>query len=48
MFTEQGVVMLAAVLKTEIATQVTIQIMDAFVEMRKYINNNLIEQKIYQ
>ena len=43
-FTEQGVAMLATVLKTEIATQVTIQIMDAFVEMRKYINNNLIEQ----
>ena len=43
-FTEQGVAMLATVLKTQIATQVTIQIMDAFVEMRKYINNNLIEQ----
>ena len=44
-FTEQGVAMLATVLKTKIATQVTIQIMDAFVEMRKYINNNLLEQK---
>ena len=43
-FTEQGVAMLATVLKTQIATQVTIQIMDAFIEMRKYINNNLIEQ----
>lgn len=43
-FTEQGVAMLATLLKTPIATQVTIQIMDAFVEMRKYINNNLIEQ----
>ena len=43
-FTEQGIAMLATVLKTSIATQVTIQIMDAFVEMRKYINNNLIEQ----
>ena len=36
--------MLATVLKTQIATQVTIQIMDAFVEMRKYINNTIIEQ----
>jgi len=36
--------MLATVLKTQIAIQVTIKIMDAFVEMRKYINNNLIEQ----
>ena len=44
-FTEQGVAMLATVLKTQIAVQVTIKIMDAFVEMRKYINNNLIEQK---
>lgn len=43
-FTEQGIAMLATVLKTQIATQVTIQIMDAFIEMRKYINNNLIEQ----
>ena len=43
-FTEQGVAMLATVLKTQIATQVTIKIMDAFVEMRKYIKNNLIEQ----
>lgn len=43
-FTEQGVAMLATVLKTHVAAQVTIKIMDAFVEMRKYINNNLIEQ----
>lgn len=43
-FTEQGVAMLATVLKTQIATHVTIQIMDAFVEMRKYVNNNIIEQ----
>lgn len=40
-FTEQGI---ATVLKTQIATQVTIRIMDAFIEMRKYINNHLIEQ----
>ena len=43
-FTEQGIAMLATVLKTQIATQVTIRIMDAFIEMRKYINNHLIEQ----
>ena len=43
-FTEQGIVMLATVLKTKIAIQVIIKIMDAFVEMRKYVNNNLIEQ----
>ena len=44
-FTEQGVAMLATILKTSIATQVSIRIMDAFVEMRKYMSSNLIEQK---
>ena len=42
-FTEQGIVMLATVRKTQIAIQVTIRIMDAFVEMRKYINTSVIE-----
>ena len=37
--------MLATVLKSKIATEVSIRIMDAFVAMRKYIGNNLIEQK---
>lgn len=36
-FTEQGVAMLSAVLRSDIAIQVSIQIMDAFVEMRKLI-----------
>lgn len=44
-FTEQGVAMLATVLKTKVATEVSIQVMDAFVTMRKYISNNLFEQK---
>ena len=44
-FTEQGVAMLATILKSDIATQVSIAIMDAFVLMRKYISNELIEQK---
>lgn len=44
-FTEQGVAMLATILKSKVAVQVSINIMDAFVEMRKYISNNLIEQK---
>ena len=39
-FTEQGVAMLATILKTEVATQVSIRIMDAFVRMRHYIGNN--------
>lgn len=44
-FTEQGVAMLATILKTSIATKISINIMDAFVNMRKYISNNLIDQK---
>ena len=45
-FTEQGVAMLATVLKTNVATKVSISIMDAFVTMRKYISTNLFEQNI--
>lgn len=44
-FTEQGIAMLATVLKTPIATKVSIAIMDAFVVMRRYISTNLVEQK---
>ena len=46
-FTEQGVAMLSAVLKSEIAIKVSIQIMTAFVQMRKYINSHYqLYQKI--
>lgn len=38
-FTEQGVAMLSAVLKSETAIQVSIQIMNAFVYMRRYLTN---------
>ena len=44
-FTEQGVAMLATILKTKVATGVSIAIMDAFVEMRKYVSTNLLQQK---
>lgn len=44
-FTEEGVAMLATVLKTEVASIVSINIMRAFVSMKKYISSNLIEQK---
>jgi hypothetical protein len=39
-FTEQGVAMLSAVLRSETAIKVSIQIISAFVEMRKQLNNN--------
>ena len=44
-FTEQGVAMLATVLRTKVASKVSLAIMDAFVLMRKYISDELIEQK---
>ena len=47
-FTEQGVAMLSAILRSEIAVEISIKIMDAFVAMRKYIGNNLVEhQNLY-
>ena len=39
-FTEQGIAMLSGLLKNEIAIQVSINIMNAFVEMRKFLNTN--------
>jgi len=39
-FTEQGVAMLSAVLRSDIAIKVSIQIMQAFVEMKKFITSN--------
>ena len=39
-FTEQGVAMLSTILKTKIAIETSIAIMDAFVSMRHYIGNN--------
>lgn len=39
-FTEQGIAMLSGLLRNEIAIQVSINIMDAFVEMRRFIANN--------
>lgn len=44
-FTEEGVAMLAAILRTKVAEEVSIAIMDAFAAMRKYISSNLIEQR---
>ena len=43
-FTEQGVAMLASVLRTSIASSVSIDIMRAFVVMKKYVSKTLLEQ----
>ena len=54
-FIEQGVYMLATILKSDTATEVSIRIMDTFVKMRHYINYNdqilprkylLLEEKV--
>ena len=45
-FTEQGVAMLATVLRTEVAEEISIKIMDAFVAMRKYIAGNTLENRV--
>jgi phage regulator Rha-like protein len=39
-FTEQGVAMLSAVLRSEIAVQTSIQIINAFVSMRRFLSDN--------
>lgn len=39
-FTEQGIAMLSGLLKNEIAIQVSINIMNAFVEMRRFLSTN--------
>ena len=41
-FTEQGVYMLATILKSKVATQISIAITDTFVKMRHYLNYNKI------
>ena len=44
-FTEQGVAMLSSVLHSDIAIKMSIQIINAFVIMRKYVSNNLISDE---
>ena len=39
-FTEKGILMLATILKSDIAIEMSIKIIDVFVNMRKYINNS--------
>ena len=39
-FTEQGIAMLSAVLKSDIAVEVSIKIMHSFVEMRRFLLSN--------
>ena len=46
-FTEQGILMLSAVLRSEIAVKVSVKIMRTFVEMRRFMaNNSLVLSRI--
>lgn len=42
LFTEQGVYMLATILKSEFASRITLEIMDTFVEIRHFFSNTNI------
>ena len=44
--TEQGIMMISGLLKSNIAVKVNIQIIDAFVKMRKYFVNNISNNEI--
>ncbi len=44
-FTEEGVAMLSGIINSEIAITINIQIIEAFITMRKYISSGLIEQR---
>ena len=44
-FTEYGVIALAGILHSEIAIEMSVKITRIFVAMKKYISNNLLEQK---
>ena len=47
-FTESGVAMLSGVLHTEVAINTSILIMNAFVAMKNYLSNSLLEQNFYK
>ena len=44
--TEQGIMMLSGLLKSDIAVKVNVQIIDAFVKLRRYVSNSLINSEI--
>lgn len=47
-FTEKGIIMLSGLLKSDIAVEVSVKIVEAFIKMRNFINNNknLLERVI--
>ena len=47
-FTEEGCLMLGTILKSDVAINTTLLIIEAFVSMKKYISSNLLEQQFYK
>lgn len=45
-FTEYGVTMLAGILKSDVAVEVSIKVVNAFIEMRKYMHTNNYNKRI--
>ena len=44
-FTEYGIIMLAGILKREVAVKSSLKIVNTFIELRKYVSNELFEQQ---
>ncbi len=44
-FTEYGIIMLSGLLKSDIAAEINIKVINAFVDLRRYVSNNLLGQK---
>ena len=44
--TEQGIMMLSGLLKSDIAVKVNVQIIDAFVKLRRYVSNSLMNSEM--
>ena len=44
-FTEYGITMLAGILKSEVAVNASLKIVNTFIELRKYVSNELLEQQ---
>lgn len=45
-FTEQGIMMLFGLLKSDIAVKVNVQIIDAFVKIRRHVSNSLMNSEM--
>ena len=47
-FTEHGIIMLSSLIKSDIAIRTNIEVINAFIKMKNYLSNSLIEQNFYK